>query len=89
MFAVIRRHEANKFATFDADATTFVGRLVGVPGTPKVPYDGGSIVRYPVVDADSHNAVDWQAPPLGRYLCVWDRVVHQTPKCTGVVQMGV
>jgi hypothetical protein len=51
----IRRHKANKLTTIGADTTAFVGRLGRVPGTPLVPYDGGYIVRYPVVDAESHN----------------------------------
>ena len=78
----IRRHDAKKFTTIGADKTNPVGRLERLPGTPLVPYGGGYLVRYPLVDAESHNAVDGKAAPHGRYLSVWDRVVHQTPKCT-------
>ena len=39
-------------------------------------------MEVPAVDAESHNEEDEQTPPHGRYLSVWDRVVHQTPKCT-------
>ena len=81
LFAGIRRHDANKSTTFAANTTNRLSQIRGGPGTPLVPSGGGYVRRYPLLDAESHNAVDGQAPPHGRYLSTWDRGVHQTPKC--------
>ena len=86
----IRRHDAKKFTTIGADKTNPVGRLERLPGTPLVPYGGGYLVRYPLVDAESHNAVDGKAaPPMeGTFLhgIGW---YTKPPNVPWEVQMGV